>query len=231
MKWWLGILTGIVALMLAVLLAAYFNGVPYSHNTATLLISVLGVIVTALVGWQVFNAVENSKTLRKLDRLENRLRTQIDVHEKWNNEIFDMIEAEMAIREADKTTDYATKYFNYAKALALYLRGNVDVSHSFIKTKIPYLSTIISQVERSNNDDKILFARQMSGLDDLHETLLDIISDREEDLKAMRREVIDLRTRRNNLFGKFVGLETSVERLIREEDAKRKAKAAHNPPS
>lgn len=142
MKWWLGILTGIVALMLAVLLAAYFNGVPYSHNTATLLISVLGVIVTALVGWQVFNAVENSKTLRKLDRLENRLRTQIDVHEKWNNEIFDMIEAEMAIREADKTTDYATKYFNYAKALALYLRGNVDVSHSFIKTKIPYLSTI-----------------------------------------------------------------------------------------
>ena len=69
MKWWLGILTGIVALMLAVLLAAYFNGVPYSYNTATLLISVLGVIVTALVGWQVFNAVENSKTLRKLDRL------------------------------------------------------------------------------------------------------------------------------------------------------------------
>lgn len=71
----------------------------------------------------------------------------------------------------------------------------------------------------------------MSGLDDLHETLLDIISDREEDLKVMRREVIDLRARRNNLFGKFVGLETSAERLIREEDAKRKAKAAHNPPS
>lgn len=50
-----------------------------TDESAGFFMTAMGVMVTVLVGWQVFNAVENSKTLRKLDRLENRLRTQIDV--------------------------------------------------------------------------------------------------------------------------------------------------------
>lgn len=223
MKWWLGILTGIVAIMFVVILAAYFNGVPYSHNTATLLISVLGVIVTALVGWQVFNAIENVRTLKKMGELEDKINIQINLSERRNQELFDIAEAHRLEWEADRSTDEIYQYSCHLRALLLYIKSDVSLDYPPVRNKIGYLTMLINQVRRSkDDDDRIRFANEMAAFDETHEDLLDAIATREDNLRRFRRQVIDLRHQRKNLFDQFVGQETSIQREQRESEEKAK---------
>lgn len=213
MKWWLGILTGIVAIMFVVILAAYFNGVPYSHNTATLLISVLGVIVTALVGWQVFNAIENVNTLKKMEVLENKLNIQINLSKRINQDLFDIAEAHRLEWEADRSNDEIYQYARHLKALFLYIKSNVALDYPPVHNKIRVLARLINRVRRSADEDNIIrFANEMDVYDKIHEDLLDAIAEREDNLRKFRRQVIDLRHRRKDLFDQYVGQVSSMKK-------------------
>lgn len=225
MKWWLGILTSFVAGLIAVVLSAYLNGVPYSDNMASGLISGLGVMVAALVGWQVFNAIENVKTLQRMEALEAKLDNQIKVSEMQTQEMFDFAEAHRLEQEANRSTDLAHQYNCHARALLLYLRSNMALSYPPLQHKTSVLNMLISQVNRSESDDsKILFARQMGELDNLQDEILDEIGKRGKELRSMRREIINLRTRREHLFNAFRGMETSADIMMREWRERRERK-------
>lgn len=148
-------------MMLTMLVASWLNGVPRSSDSATLLISVLGVIVTGLVGWQVFNAIENTKTLRKLENLETKLNIQLNLSERRNQELFDIAEAHRLGQEADKSTDNAYKYSCHLRTLLFTYKSNVSFSYPPLCNKVSYLEMLVSKVSQQKDEDKILFARQM----------------------------------------------------------------------
>lgn len=49
-----------------------------SSTDASVPISILGAIVTALVGWQVYNAIDLQRTLREMNDAENRFQTKAE---------------------------------------------------------------------------------------------------------------------------------------------------------
>lgn len=53
--------------------ASYCNLTFNPDSSAGLIVSALGILVAALVGWQVFNAIENTKTLRRMESLRKDL--------------------------------------------------------------------------------------------------------------------------------------------------------------
>lgn len=220
--------------ILFVLIAILFGWLGYAcycefdfnpNNSSGLIISALGVMVTALVGWQVFNAIENVKTLQRMGRLETKLKEQVELSEMNTQSVFDFAEAHRLEREAERSMDFARQYYCYAAALALYLKSGIALSYMPLQNKISILKSIILQVDNSDDDIKILFARQMNGLQDVHEEILDEVSKRDKDLRKMRRDIIDLRTNRERLFNQHIGKETSKEKQEREaaEEENRKA--------
>lgn len=218
MKWWLGILTGIVALMLAVLLAAYFNGVPYSNNTATLLISVLGVIVTALVGWQVFNAVENANTLKKMDGLESELRSKSEQIVTINSQVLDIIEAHHERSLAQGGTYWEYKYGHACKSLKLFLRGNIKSDYEPLLSLLRDMASILERVNKeATENEKIVFARAFAQFDNEYNEAIGILHRREGNLRAMRNQLTSLRDRRKKLFDDYAKMETSEEKAEREK--------------
>lgn len=232
MRLWLGILTGIVALMLSVLLAAYFNGVPYSHNAATLLISVLGVIVTALVGWQVFNAIENVKTLKKMDGLETELRSKSEQIVTLNSQVLDLIEAHHERSMAQGIKYWERKYEHACKSLKLFLRGNIKSDYEPLQSLLRDMSSIIERVNKeATEDEKIVFARAFTQFDNEHNDIIDIIHSREDNLKSMRRRLISLRDKRKKLFDDYANKETSEEKKAtrRTSEAQGNSENPNNP--
>lgn len=228
MKWWLGILTGVVAVMLAVLIAAYFNGVPYSNNTATLLISVLGVIVTALVGWQVFNAIENVKTLKKMEGLENELQSKSEQIVTLNSQVLDIIEAHHERYLAQGINYWEYKYSHACKSLKLFIRGNVKSDYEPLLSLMRDMASIIERANKeAMEDEKIVFARAFSQFDDEYNEAIGILHHREGDLRAMRTKLTSLRDRRKKLFDDYAKMETSEEKAEREK--RQSAEAKGNP--
>ena len=216
-----------------VLLLLFFSKFVGVISDGTLLVSVLGILVTALITWQIFNAVENSKTLRKMEDLETKLKDQIKRSGMDTQAVFDFAEAHRLEQEANRSTDFGYQYNCHVRALLLYLRSNMGLSYPPLQNKTSLLNMLISQVSRSENDDnKILFARQMVGLEDLHEEILDEIGKRDKELRRIRREIINLRTRREQLFNAFIGMETSVDKMMREwrEEQTRKVNNSETEP-
>ena len=211
-------MTGIVALMLAVLLAAYFNGVPYSNNTATLLISVLGVIVTALVGWQVFNAVENANTLKKMDGLESELRSKSEQIVTINSQVLDIIEAHHERSLAQGGTYWEYKYGHACKSLKLFLRGNIKSDYEPLLSLLRDMASILERVNKeATENEKIVFARAFAQFDNEYNEAIGILHRREGNLRAMRNQLTSLRDRRKKLFDDYAKMETSEEKAEREK--------------
>lgn len=219
---WLIFIVAIAALCVAIVRCE-----PIKAEWASILVGFLGVIVTALVGWQVYNAIQNYKTLKRLDDLEADLRIKATLMERQNDNILDIIEAHSALREAERSNDFGAKYFNNARALALFLRGNTDIGYQPLNTILLVLSNLISKVDRSKDeDDKILFSNSFKTFDGLYHEIMEIIHHREDDLKAFSKKITKLRDRRKKLFDEYVGKETSADRIEREQrEAEERAKA------
>lgn len=221
------IIMGVIAL------ATRYPRTDLSLDYMGVIVGILTLLVTALIGWQVFNAIENVKTLRKMEDLEAKLKEQIKLSEMNTQAMFDFAEAHRLEQEARRSTDRAYQYGCHARALLLYLKSDIDISYPPLQGKIPVLAMIINQIERSQNeDDKILFARQMTDFDSINEEILDEIGKRDKTLRKLRRDIINLKTKRHDLFLEHFGKETSADIMLREyqENQERKKQNSETEP-
>lgn len=79
MKYWVSALTFAVVMLGIGYLNLYCCEMEFNSNSAGVIISALGVLVTALVGWQVYNAIEMKSTIARVDEVKaelDRLATQ-----------------------------------------------------------------------------------------------------------------------------------------------------------
>lgn len=232
MKWWLGVLTAMIGMLSVAVLSVCCNTISLSDNAAGVLISSLEVMVTALIGWQVFNAIENVKTLRKMEDLEEDLQTKSLLITTLNSQVLDIIEAHNERNLAQGVNYWENKYIHAVKSLKLFLRGNVDCDYEPLCRLLLDMSSIIERVDKeASNDEKIVFARSFKQFDEEHENIIEIIHNREDDLKRLRRQIVRLRDRRKKLFDDYASKETSSEKAERESRIKSEPKHNENPPS
>ena len=73
MKFWIGALTFIVILLGIGYLNLYCCQMRFDGNSAGIIISALGVLVTALVGWQVYNVIEMRGVIDRVNGVKSKL--------------------------------------------------------------------------------------------------------------------------------------------------------------
>lgn len=129
MKYWVGFLTFLVALLGIGYLNLYCCNMEFNSNSAGVIISALGVLVTALVGWQIFNAIEMRGLIKEIDdikedNVQQSQHIQNQKHYTTANLYYSL--ARSIKDKASCPTDYREAYRQYAEALAEFLEAEPD---------------------------------------------------------------------------------------------------------
>lgn len=218
MKYWVSVLTIAVALLGIAYYNLYSSEMIFNDNSAGVLISSLGVIVTVLVGWQVFNAIENVKTLTKMENLENELCEKSRQIITLNSQVLDIIEAHHERELAQGIKYWECKYEHACKSLKLFLRGNVKADYEVLIFLLRDMASIIERVDNmATEDEKIVFARTFPKFDKEYNEAIEIIHSREVKLTMLRDKLTSLRDRRKKLFDDYAKMETSAEKEERKK--------------
>lgn len=194
-----------------------------------LIVGILSFLVTALLGWQVFNAIENVKTLKKMDGLETELRSKSEQIVTLNSQVLDIIEAhhERSLAQGIKYWEY--KYEHACKSLKLFIRGNIKSDYEPLLSLLRDMASILERMSKeATEDEKIVFARAFAQFDNEYNEAIGILHRREGDLRAMRNQLTSLRDRRKKLFDDYAKMETSEEKAERE---KRQASESNGNPN
>ncbi|MCM1216540.1 MAG: hypothetical protein NC209_04015 [Alistipes sp.] len=215
----------IAAIVILIILCKYTPRTEYedlSFDYQGVIVAIFSLIVTLLVGWQIYNAVENTKMLKRMDKLESDLKIRSNLLLRQNEETLDIIEAFNSIRIADQAkNDSGTKYLSSAIAIKLFLQGKVSLKYPPLQVRLVVLSNELTKIENANNEDeKILFARRFNDLDQLYDNIIDLIAMRKDNSKKFRISITNIRDRRKKL-NQYRDKETSTEKMLREKEAYR----------
>lgn len=196
-----------------------------TDGAAGFFMTAMGVMVTALVGWQVFNAVENVKTLKKMDGLESELRSKSEQIVTLNSQVLDIIEAHHERSLAQGINYWEYKYRHACKSLKLFIRGNVKPDYEPLLSLMRDMASIIERANKeATEDEKIVFALAFAQFDNEYNEAIGILHRREGDLRAMRNQLTSLRDRRKKLFDDYAKMETSEAKAKREKRQASKTK-------
>lgn len=143
-------------------------------NDASIPISILGTFVAALLGWQVFNAIENSKTLKKLDRLKKSLETQQQEMDTRSTMLVNRIEAmDMLSFLRNSENELNDRYFNGVRSIDLFLDSGIPDNFIYLEETLAELDRVLTSMEQQSPS--------VAG---------GIIADTEDELERMVRSII-----------------------------------------
>lgn len=193
----------IIACVLALIAISgtFFNVNPTDVSTP---INILGTFIAALLGWQVFNAIENVKTLKQIDRLKGKLEIQQQEMKTRTAMLTNRMEAmDMLgfLRNADNTLN--DRYFNGVRAVDLFLDSGIPDNFIYLNETLTELSNLLTILEqRSPNLEAGVIADTEETLERLLRSItrkidetsdyLSQVQDRITILSRRRRRVCDL---------------------------------------
>jgi len=174
MKTWIGVLTVAVVFLGIGYLNLYCSGMKFDSGSAGVIVSALGVLVTALVGWQIFNAIEMRLIIKEYDDLKNRLNESNKALILQDERNLILIEAYAKIKEADNEfNSFSESYKIYLQSLELFLKANVPIKYKPIIDIRNGLNSILNSLKHIDDiDEKRDFIQSEKLFDDLYHQIL-----------------------------------------------------------
>ncbi len=192
----------VVVIVLAVWLSyACFCNLSFDPDkSAGLLVSALGVMVTALVGWQVFNAIENVKTLKRMNCVQSRFEKQSQLLETQDKRLSCLIEAFAQDRKGDSEDELSSRYLCYLNAIHGLILANIPGANLHLLDTEMKLEKTLSDIENSDNTfSRNLFVSQMQSFEVIFREIITNIHQRQEDLESLHTRIIRLRDERKRV--------------------------------
>ena len=169
------------------------------------IVGILALLVTALVGWQIYYAIGMQEAVKKFDRLQkdfdnsNRLLKQQDQRNITLINAF----AKYYVAEKEKVS-IATRYRAFVEALLLFIQSNIPIGNEHVSnTRCELFGALESLEENANTFDKEHLVNINSTMEETYDTLVDAINARQEGLSQLLKEVKSLRDRRRDLVKRF----------------------------
>ncbi len=205
MKYWIGALTFLVVLLGIGYLNLYCCQMKFDSNSAGIIISALGVLVTALVGWQVYNAIEMRGMFEKVESVKKEL-------DKTNSEYEHKIESLEWLVSAlhggliskDRFNDDTAYFLHCLDVVGCYIKSGAKIDSAPFKRSLEELEDTMRIIKERNNSTEILF---MGGNRDVvrewYHTAINIINTESKHLEA-------LKTRLSKVYEEYIVLTKDV---------------------
>lgn len=154
MKYWIGFLTFTIAVLSLFVINAYCNDLEYSNDNAGVLISALGVLVTFVVAWQIWQTIDAKNTINRFQE-EIRVSQQsakVDIKNVRNlcMALLSNHEGESALNEENETDAYL-KYFT---SLCFFLMIGDPNDAPRIEKNIKLVEKLLDKVIAEGNADQ-----------------------------------------------------------------------------
>lgn len=163
-------------------------------------VDVLSILVTVLIGWQVFNAIENHKTLRRMDRLQSRFERSNRLLEIQDQRAMDLLGAFAQDRRGDNETELSAKYLCYLNAIHLFIRANIPGANiNLTDTESKLEQTLIAIENSKNNFFRGVFISNIPTYENTFREIMTLIHQRQEDLEALHIRITRLRDERRRV--------------------------------
>lgn len=192
MKYWVGILTFAVILLGIGYLNLYCNKMSFDGDSAGVIISALSVLVTALVGWQVFNAIEMRSTIDKVDKIKSELDSLASEHRHKISRL-------EWLASALHGTTFERKTFQGGDTA--YFKHCLDVIGNFVKSGASFdsppfnnmlynaESTLKDIKERNNSHQIMILGADKKYIREWHQTVIKTIDSEAKHLEKLKERL------------------------------------------
>lgn len=188
MKYWVGILTVAVVLLGIGYLNLYCCKMEFDGNSAGIIISALGVLVTALVGWQVYNAIEMRGMFEKVENVKKELDNTNSEYEHKIESLEWLVSAlHGGLISKDRFNDDTAYFLHCLDVVGCYIKSGAKIDSAPFKRSLEELEDTMKIIKERNNSTEILF---MGGNRDIvrewYHTAINIINTESKHLEALK---------------------------------------------
>ncbi len=169
------------------------------------IVGILALLVTAIVGWQIYNAIGMQEAVKKFDRLQKDFEESNRLLKQQDQRNITLINAFAKYYVAEKeNVSIATRYRAFVEALLLFIQSNIPIGNEHVSnTRCELFGALESLEENANTFDKEHLVNINSTMEETYDTLVDAINARQEELSQFLKEVKSLRDRRRDLVKRF----------------------------
>lgn len=165
------------------------------------IVAVLGILITALITWQIWQTIisrreveKATKTANRLNKLESELNRQRNLYESRNLEIKHLIDAHARLHEAENTEDLGGKYILYIEAIEKLIQSKMDISYEqFENARAGLMSTVNAFQGLKDIDEIGDFISREREYEWYYKHLMSQLKTHSDDIDRLRRQLTDLR--------------------------------------
>ncbi len=188
MKYWVSALTFAVVMLGIGYLNLYCCEMEFNSNSAGVIISALGVLVTALVGWQVYNAIEMRGMFEKVENVKKELDKTNSAYEHKIESLEWLVSAlHGGLISKDRFNGDTAYFLHCLDVVGCYIKSGAKIDSAPFKRSLEELEDTMRIIKERNNSTEILF---MGGNKDIvrewYQTAINIINTESKHLETLK---------------------------------------------
>lgn len=198
--------------------ACYCNLSFDPDKSAGLFVSVLGVMVTALVGWQAFNAIEMRDAIKTMRGLNAEVTEKISRLKNRDDELMNLIEAYfLASLFRERSHGLGSQYSRCGQAIRHFLLAGVSCDYNSLVDLVEQLSNILDELDKRDHIGKGFFSDNHRIYEVLSKEIIDILDKKPKEYESIKTKIIQSRDRRRKITETHI--DVTMKRSLEKEDA------------
>lgn len=180
-------------------------------------VAVLTILVTILIGWQIWQTMASREEIRKaMKTADDLLALKSEMENSFSQTMASItrtrenIKAEILKQMADNETIQTIGYRIYLEAILHYLKAGEEIVNDGFQDSLANIESILDNADSFTDFDKEIFIREKDQHNALYHEILQSI-DRESDrLDTFRNHITEIHDKRVAIFNKLTNQQSTT---------------------
>lgn len=198
--------------------ACYCNLSFDADSSAGIIVATLGVMVTVLIGWQVFNAIEIRSAINQMNDLNAEVTEKISKLKNRDDELKNLVEAYyLASLFRERSHGLGSQYSRCGQAIRHFLLADVSCDYESLADLVEQLSSILDEVDKRDHIGKEFFSDNHRIYEVLSKEIIDILDNKPKEYESIKAKIIQSRDRRRKITETHI--DETMKRSLEKEEA------------
>lgn len=161
-----------------------------------LTVAILTILVTILIGWQVYNAIEMRNTLYEMRNVSEKINRKIRILHQRDDECRMLTEAYFLMYLSEQESSFpAFQYGRLGQTLLFFLKSKVNADYHSLFTVCARMDSTLEKIEKGTQSEKLFLAEKYFPYEILSKAI-------NEELLKDKERYASIATKINNLKSK-----------------------------